>query len=45
MIDIMDITSMVSYCDDHESSMFLEVMLKFLEVMVMLLEVIQKVVS
>ena len=45
MTDIMDITSMVSNCDDHESSMFLEVMLKFLEVMVMLLEVIQKVVT
>ena len=40
----LDITSMVSNCDDHESSMFPEVMFKFREVMVMLLEVIQKVV-
>ena len=45
MTDIMDITSMVSNCDDHESSMFPEVMLKFREVKVMLLEVIQKVVT
>ena len=45
MTDIMDITSMVSNCDDHESSMFPEVMLKFREVMVMLLEFIQKVVT
>ena len=36
---------MVSNCENHESSMFSGVRLKFREVMVMLLEVIQKVVT